>query len=192
MGDKERVRLTSLDEAFDDDMKAALAGTSLPAAAAASEAVDGLLAYVRGNYAVERFEGAPTAPPAGGGLRAKLGAWARKLFVSRTYHASLYSALEEIAERQRALEARVNDVARRQEAFNEVSMRVVFKLWGDYNHLVRTVLDHQLNEITPSLVQGLKDEEARATESFEELTRALRDLETRLAEIEGPHDRVVQ
>ncbi len=151
----ERVQLTSLDESFDDAMKALLAGLDVRTAATASTgeatspgALDEVFRYLRATFALEPLTGGvPTAPQATGGIGGWVRRLARRLFVSRTYHATLVTALAELTARHNATAQRLEALAAAQSLANERSARVLFRLWGDYNHLVRVVLDHHVNAV---------------------------------------------
>lgn len=219
MSDREPVRLTSLDETFDDAMKDLLAGvdvrsatvpTSSAAAAEQSTRVSQALAYLRATYGLEPLaSGAPAAAERIGGLGGWLRRIARKLFVSRTYHATLVTMVADVAERQAALDARLQALASAQSLANERAARVVFRLWGDYNHLVRVVLDHHVNEVFAAFERhfgaferhfGAFQDHFHAFETqfdassaaVREVTEALRKLEREVHQMEGPHDDLVR
>lgn len=219
MSDREPVRLTSLDETFDDAMKDLLGGVDVrsatvatPAAAAAAPPtrVSEALGYLRATYGLEPLaSGAPTAAERTGGLGGWLRRIARRLFVSRTYHSTLVTMVADVAERQAALDARLQALASAQSLANERAARVVFRLWGDYNHLVRVVLDHHVNEVFGAFERhfgaferhfGAFQDHFHAFEkqfdassaAVREVTEALRKLEQAVHQMEGPHDDLVR
>lgn len=214
MSEREPVRLTSLDETFDEAMKDLLGGVdvrsatvaappgAVPAGAAPGRFAEAL-AYLRGTYGLEPLaSGAPDAVERTAGLGGFVRRIARRLFVSRTYHATLVTMLAEVAERQAALDARLQALAGAQSLANERAARVVFRLWGDYNHLVRVVLDHHVNEVFGAFERhfGAFEEHFHAferqfdasSEAVREVTEALRKLEQSVHQMEGPHDELVR
>lgn len=152
----EPVRFTSLDEAFDEDMRALLAAGSVAPPDPGDPELDRLFAFLREVHGLAPL-GAPPPPPAGGLLRRLM----RRLFVTRTYHAVLFTVLGDLVARQRRLEERL--VAERAEAERRQALaaRVVFRLWGDYNHLTRSVLDHHVNQVIADVQARLVDAEGR-------------------------------
>jgi hypothetical protein len=221
---REPVQLTSLDASFDDAMKELLGGSDVRSATAAAAGSapqpprsPEALAYLKGAFGLEPLPGGPPAVATRtGGLGGLVRRVARKLFVSRTYHATLITMLADVAERQAAQEARLNALAGAQSLANERAARVVFRLWGDYNHLVRVVLDHHVNNVFGAFERHFEafQEHFHAFEkhfgafekhfgAFEkhfgdstatvaELTAALRALEQSVHEIQGPHDELVR
>lgn len=226
MSDREPVRLTSLDESFDTALKDLLGGVDVRSATVVPPAAgsvagptrsDQALAYLKATYGLEPLaSGAPVAVERTGGLGGFLRRLARRLFVSRTYHATLVTMVADVAERQAALDARLQALASAQSLANERAARVVFRLWGDYNHLVRVVLDHHVNEVFGAFERhfgafqdhfhaferhfGAFQEHFQAferhfdanVETVREVTEALRKLEQAVHEIEGPHDELVR
>ncbi len=155
MSEAEPVQLTSLDESFDEAMKALLGGLDVRAVTTAkvgeppaAAKLDRVFAYLRSTFGLTALGGeVPSAPAHTSGVGGWIRRLARRLFVSRTYHATLVTALGELAARQSASEQRLEALAAAQSLANERSARVLFRLWGDYNHLVRVVLNHHVNEV---------------------------------------------
>ncbi len=212
MGEREPIRITSLDESFDDSMKALLAGTRLGSASATGTAsvAERALGYLRETYGLgASADGVPERAARTGGPGGWLRGLARRFFVSRTYHATLVTLIADLARRQAELEGQLARTTAEQSDANDRAARVVFRLWGDYNHLVRVVLDHHLNRVFGAFQDHFEAFHANFGafqtnfEAFQrhfethdrgmaELTAALRKLEQAVHEMQGPHDDLVR
>ena len=194
-------RFTSLDDAFDASMRELVAPPALAEAASPGEgaSAEELLAYLVQTFAVGApLETAPGPPARTRGLGGWLRGLARRLFVARTYHSALGGTLATVIARQAETERRLREVVERQQRVNQVSADVVFRLWGDYNYVVREIMPHlrsNLDELAANLddlAAGVRDREGDVTSRLERTDEALRAVEAELNRISGPHDDLVR